>query len=58
MEIKLERRRYGTTFYCWAYVKIDGKYESLGDPWPKVTPSKKELDEAVGLLLAYAEKGD
>jgi len=52
LEVRLERRRYDRTFYCWAYVKLDGKFESLGDPWNKVTPSRKELADAIGQLIA------
>lgn len=49
--VRFERRRYGTgassRFFTWAYVTLGGESVSLGDPWPCVTPAKRELEWAI-----------
>ena len=52
MEFQFERRRYGTTTYTWAFVKHNGEWLSLGDPWPAVRWPKKELDKYGKLAIA------
>lgn len=48
--VSFERRSYGRgVMYCWAEAHLDGSWESLGDPWPCITPRKSELVEAIAL---------
>lgn len=53
IEFYLERRRYGSSssprFFVWLNWRRIGQTEwkSYGDPWPKVTPNKRELAEAL-----------
>lgn len=49
--VEFERRRYGTgassRTYTWGYVIApDGSRLLLGDPWPKITPGRAEVEEA------------
>ncbi len=53
-EVSFERRRYGTQFYTWAYVKINNGWISLGDPWPCVHPKNNELAKAIKSLTLTA----
>lgn len=41
--VSFTRRRYSNATFCWAEAYINGQWESLGDPWQKVTPNAKEL---------------
>lgn len=50
-EVRLERRRYGTQTYCWAYLVVGDDTVTLGDPWPSITPKRAELEKAVKLAL-------
>ncbi len=62
-EVILERRRYpsyGGTTYTWATLICGPRFEetsyvSLGDPWPCLTPPKKELEAAVRRALESAK---
>lgn len=45
--VSFERRRYGTQFFTWAYVKLGEESVCLGDPWPCVTPKRDELRAAI-----------
>jgi hypothetical protein len=53
-ELSFERRRYGRTTYTWVYVNLDGRWVSLGDPWPCVTPKRSEIREAVSRVTSRA----
>jgi hypothetical protein len=46
-----ERRRYGTSFYCWAYVLNGREQVSLGDPWPGSQWPRRELMPAAMVAL-------
>lgn len=46
-EVFVERRRYPGTTYTWAYIKLDGEYVGLGDPWPCINPPRKQLAAAI-----------
>jgi hypothetical protein len=46
-ELRFERRRYGRTTYTWVYVKLNGEWVSLGDPWPCITPKMSEIATAI-----------
>lgn len=53
MEFKFERRRYsGRMTYTWAYVKHNGEWLSLGDPWPGVQWKRSELEKFGRLAIA------
>jgi len=49
------RRRYGPRhqpqFYCWAHVEIDGQWYTCGDPYPAATFRRKDLEQAVSLVV-------
>ena len=53
-EVKLTRRRYGTTTYTWARVQYNGENLELGDPWPCITPKRAELEQAARREIALA----
>lgn len=48
VEFFIERRRYGRSdWYAWVYYKdIQGELQSLGDPWPQMTPKRAEVMQA------------
>lgn len=46
------RRRYGRTTFTWVHVEIDGELVDLGDPWPCITPKRKDMEAALTGLLA------
>lgn len=48
---QLTRRRYGRQTYTWAEFEINGKWVSAGDPWPCLTPPKRELEAALMGIL-------
>lgn len=52
-EVSFERRRYyGKQTFTWAYLKhADGTFESLGDPWPCVTPKRSELETEIRRMI-------
>lgn len=59
IEYYLERRRYGTPsnprWFVWLLWRRIGaspqkSWMSFGDPWPKVTPNKKELAAALAQI--------
>lgn len=50
-KFSFERRRYGKKTYTWAFVHIDEKKFSLGDPWPCVNPKLTELEEAASYRI-------
>lgn len=50
--VKFERRRYGRTFYCWAYVLNGAEALLCGDPWPASQWPRKALAEAVNWAMA------
>lgn len=54
IEYYFERRRYGSRtypkFFCWIIYRVipNTKWDyAPGDPFPKVTPNKKELAEVL-----------
>ena len=54
IEYYFERRRYGTgpsmKFFCWIIYRIIPRTKwdyAPGDPFPKVTPNKKEMAEVL-----------
>lgn len=48
--VSFERRSYGRgVMYCWAEALLDGRWISLSDPWPCITPRMSELAEAIAL---------
>jgi hypothetical protein len=54
IEYYFERRRYGSRtfpkFYCWIIYRImpnTNWHYAPGDPFPKVTPNKKEMAEVL-----------
>lgn len=48
--VSFERRSYGrSVMYCWVEAHLDGRWVSLGDPWPCITPRKSELADAIAL---------
>jgi len=49
--VGFERRRYGNTTMTWAYVKLNGEWISLGDPWPCVVPKKDEVMKEIGRAI-------
>lgn len=52
LPVSYERRRYGrAAFFCWVQVYHQGAWVSLGDPWPKVTPSRLELAQAIKVQI-------
>lgn len=55
LPISFTRRRYGSATFCWAMALIAGEWVDLGDPWQKVTPSKKDIEEALEILREYTE---
>lgn len=56
IQVTFERRRYGRQTYTWGFANINADTslgcESLGDPWPCVTPKVSELRTALWSLLA------
>jgi hypothetical protein len=46
----VERRRYGGTTYTWLAVWLDGAWRDLGDPFPAVTPARRDVEAAVTAL--------
>ena len=56
-ELNFERRRYGRTTFTWVSVKINGEWHSTGDPWPCVTPPKREVAAAVAAIMSNIKTG-
>lgn len=57
IEYYFERRRYGTpsnprwfVWLNWRRVSTNSAWKSFGDPWPKVTPNKIELRDALNSI--------
>lgn len=57
VEFRYTRRRYGTTTYTWVEAQIGGEWVSLGDPWPAVTPKRREMLAEVQRVMA-AKRGE
>ena len=51
INIRFERRRYGRTTFTWAYAQVSTDTILLGDPWPCVTPARRELEQAVRVFV-------
>jgi len=51
--IRFERRRYSNVTYTWAEVKLGDDWISLGDPWPCITPKRKELAIAAAKAISF-----
>lgn len=49
--VRFERRRYGTgassRTFTWVEAYVGGSWVSLGDPWPCITPARKEIEAAI-----------
>jgi hypothetical protein len=45
-----ERRRYGKVMYTWLYVKRNGGYLCLNDPWPTTMPKISEIQAELDKL--------
>ena len=55
--VNFVRRRYSDRTFTWAEVfrKESSQWVSLGDPWPCLTPAKKELADAVWRVIKQPE---
>lgn len=52
-EICFTRRRYGRKMFTWIYVRIGNKWQSTGDPLPKIMPSRIDIEEAIKRAQIY-----
>jgi hypothetical protein len=55
---RFKRRKYSSQTYTWAFVQTGPEqWESLGDPWPCVTPRVSELNAAADSVFARLAAG-